>query len=205
MVHSLGVERATVPWWGLLSSTAAPVLLIGGWTLAAARQRDGFDSVVGTISALAADDADDRWLMTNALTGVGLCHVVTALALRPAARPGRLVLGLGGVATLGVAAFPLPGGDGTSAAHAAAAGAAFVSLAAWPAVAGRAGGPGALNRRVSGVAALALLSLVGWFFGELAADSDRVGLAERAAAGAQAVWPVVAAWSTAARRQPRPR
>ncbi len=39
-----------------------------------------------------------------------------------------------------------------------------------------------------------LLALVGWFGVELAADSGRVGLAERAAAGAQALWPLVVAW-----------
>ena len=27
-----------VPWWGVLSSVAAPVVLIGGWTVAAALQ-----------------------------------------------------------------------------------------------------------------------------------------------------------------------
>jgi hypothetical protein len=26
-----------VPWWGVLSAVAAPVLLVGGWTMAAAR------------------------------------------------------------------------------------------------------------------------------------------------------------------------
>ena len=35
----------TVPRWGVLSSVAAPVLLIGGWTLAARLQPGGFDSV----------------------------------------------------------------------------------------------------------------------------------------------------------------
>ena len=49
---------------GCVSSAAAPVLLIGGWTVAAGRQRGGFDPVVETISALAAHGADDRWLMT---------------------------------------------------------------------------------------------------------------------------------------------
>ena len=103
------------PWWGLASSLAAPVLLVGGWTWAAARPSGGFDPVVETISALAARDADDRWIMTTALLGVGACHLTTAAALRGAALPGRLVLAAGGVATVLVAAFPLPGGGGSSA------------------------------------------------------------------------------------------
>jgi hypothetical membrane protein len=134
------------PWWGLVSSVAAPVLLIGGWTVAAGRQRGGFDPVVETISALAAHGADDRWLMTTALAGLGACHVTTALALRSAASPGRVLLALGGVATLLVAA-----------------------------------------------AGAVLLGLVGWFFVELVADTYRVGLSERVAAGAQSLWPLAAA------------
>ena len=72
-----------VPWWGLLSATAAPVLLIGGWTVAAAQQRGGLrPGRRARISALAAHGATDRWIMTAALAGLGVCHVVTALALR---------------------------------------------------------------------------------------------------------------------------
>src|SRR5947209_2184569 len=103
-----GDPMRSVAWWGVLSSAAAPVLLIGGWTVAAARQADGFDPTVDTISALAAVGATDRAVMTTALVGLGASYVVTALALRPAATPGRLVLAAGGVATVLVTAFPLP-------------------------------------------------------------------------------------------------
>lgn len=190
-------QRSTgggISWWGLVSSTAAPLLLIGGWTVAARRQEGGFDPIVETISALAAHGADDRWLMTAALTGVGLCHVTTAAALRSAARPGRVLLAVGGVATLGVAAFPLPSGDGESPAHTVAAGIAFVSLAAWPLLAGRPRSAVPLTRPVSIAAGVGLMGLVGWFFAELLAEGGRVGLSERFAAGAQAVWPMAVAW-----------
>ena len=81
-----------IPWWALASAGAAPVLLVGGWTLADALQPPGYDPVRDTISALAALGATDRWVMTSALAGLGACHVVTALGLRPARppRPGRL-------------------------------------------------------------------------------------------------------------------
>ena len=200
-----------VPWWGVASSAAAPVLLIGGWTVAAARQRDDFDPVRATISALAARDADDRWVMTAALAAVGACHVVTALALRPAARPGRMVLGIGGVATVLVAVFPLPVGDGGSAPHTLAAAVAFGALAAWPALAARRRAatpsravdpvPWALRPAVCAAAATVLLGLVGWF--AVALDGSRVGLAERVAAGAQALWPLVVVLS-ARRTRPAP-
>ncbi|MCW2632440.1 MAG: integral rane protein [Pseudonocardia sp.] len=179
-----------MPWWGALSAAAAPVLLIGGWTVAAARQPDVFDSTVDTISALAALDATDRAVMTTALVGLGACHVVTALALRPAATPGRFVLAAGGVATVLVAAFPLPA-DGISRVHGLAAGAAFLALAGWPAFAGRtgAGVPWTLRRRVTVIAAGLLLALLAAFV-VAQASNTRVGLFERVAAGSQALWPL---------------
>lgn len=184
-----------VPWWGLLSSAAAPVLLIGGWTLAAARQRGGFDAVRETISVLAARGADDRWVMTVALAGLGLCHLATAAALGRARTLGRVVLAAGGVATVLVAAFPLPAADSGSAAHTAAAGSAFLALAVWPLLAWSGDQREWPLRAGPCLAAGAgLLALVGWFFVELAADTGRVGLSERTAAGAQAVWPMAVAW-----------
>ena len=184
------------PWWGLASSAAAPVLLMGGWTLAAERQRGGFDPVVETISALAGHGADDRWVMTAALTGLGLCHLTTAAALRGAAPLGRAVLAVGGVATVLVAVFPLPADESGSVQHTVVAGTAFLALAVWPTVAWRKRERGPLAPAPSLVAAAVLLGLVGWFAAELVADTGRVGLAERAAAGAQALWPLVAAWGS---------
>src|SRR5687768_3435009 len=109
-----------VRWWAVLSAGLAPVCLVGGWTLAARRQPDGYDAVRDTISALAGRGATDPWVMTAGLAGLGACHVVTALGLRPAATPGRVLLAAGGAATLAVAAFPVPR-TGTSQAHFAAA------------------------------------------------------------------------------------
>ncbi|MFC5946093.1 DUF998 domain-containing protein, partial [Micromonospora harpali] len=103
-----------VPPWALLSAGAAPMFLVGGWLLGAARQPGGFDQVSGTISALAAVGAADRWIMTLGLVGLGLCHCVTAAGLRPLAVGGRALLALGGVATLAVAAFPLPADGGSA-------------------------------------------------------------------------------------------
>jgi len=202
------------PWWGVLSSAAAPTLLIGGWTVAAAQQETRFDSLTQTISALAALDATDRWVMTAALAGVGLSHVTTALALRGAALPGRVVLGSGGVATLLVAALPLPTvlGDGGSTPHTIVAGISFGALAVWPALAMRASrkddaiGRGAasgkqkipwgLRRTVAVAASAVLLAGVGWFVSDLGQEGSLVGLSERVTAGAQALWPLAVVLST---------
>ncbi|MEV4489307.1 DUF998 domain-containing protein [Micromonospora coxensis] len=181
-----------VPRWALLSAALAPVLLIGGWSLAAARQPGGFDQVTGTISALAARDATDRWIMTLALLGLGVCHCVTAVGLRPARPAGRLVLALGGVATVAVAVFPLPSGRGSSTPHGLAAAVAFGALALWPALAaGRR--PSAVSIAAGTACAALLLALVGWFVLELVAGGPRIGLSERVAAGAQALCPLLLA------------
>jgi Protein of unknown function (DUF998) len=182
-----------VPWWGVLSSAAAPVLMIGGWTLAAALQPGHFDPVTQTISALAAHGAADSWVMTLALASLGLCHVTTGLALRPAALSARLLLMAGGVATMVVAANPLPAAGGGSLPHGLAAGAGFVALAAWPAGGWQRGGevPGSVRpAAVSAGAALALLGLLGWFAVELWTGGGQIGLSERVLAGAQALCPL---------------
>lgn len=206
-----------VPWWGVLSSAAAPVLLIGGWTAAAALQPGHFDAVTGTISALAARGATDRWVMTAALAGLGSCHLITGLALRPASWPGRLLLMTGGAATIAVAANPLPAGGGSSLQHGLAAAAGFIALAIWPACAWRRpdpvpvsparpalalpgqdpGGPDAgspvpagLRPVVSIAAALGLLGLLGWFAAQLWGGGQMIGLTERVVAGAEAIWPL---------------
>ena len=99
----------------------------------------------------------------------------------------------GGVATVLVAAFPVRAGAGRSVPHTVAAAAAFVALAAWPAVGGRrgAGLPWGLRAGVSAGASAALFGLLGWFYVELSTGGLQLGLAERVAAGAQALWPLV--------------
>jgi hypothetical membrane protein len=178
--------------WGVLSGLLAPLLLVGGWTAAAALRPDAYDEVQRTISELAGLGAPHRWLMTCAFVGVGLCHGATAAALRPAALPGRILLALGGLATVLVAANPLPAAGGSSSAHTASAAAAFGALACWPALAWRRGPrvPAVLRAGPSLAAAAVLLAAVLWFAVELSAGSGRIGLAERCAAGLQALWPL---------------
>jgi hypothetical membrane protein len=180
-----------VPWWGAVSSAAAPVLMIGGWTVAAALQARPFDQVTGTISALAGYGATDRWVMTLALAGVGICHVSTGLALRPAAAPGRLLLMTGGVATLVVAASPLPAGGGGSVRHTIAAAVGFITLAFWPIFSARRepSVPGVLRLRAGAAATVVLFALLVWFGAELMGGGE-VGLAERVIAGAESLWPL---------------
>ena len=171
--------------WVPLSASLAPLALVGGWTVAAALQPTGYDSVRDTISALAAKGAADPWVMTAGLAVVGVAHLATALGLEEARLPGRLVLGAGGVSTVLVAVFAQPSGG-----HFPAATVSFVALAVWPALSGLP------TRRTGRWAAVVLLGLVGWLGVELG-RGEWVGLVERVAAGAQACWPLavtVALW-----------
>jgi hypothetical membrane protein len=182
-----------VPWWAVLSSACAPVLLIGGWQLAAVRQSGGFDPVRQTISELAARGATEPWIMTTALAGVGVCHMITAAGLAPSALPGRVLLALGGAATVAVAALPLPvTGDSPAhaPAHTTAASIAFTALSLWPALAARRGtkpGPAVWRCVAAG-----LLGLLSWFGLHYFGQRPGIGRSERVLAGAQALWPLVA-------------
>ncbi|MDR7321098.1 MULTISPECIES: DUF998 domain-containing protein [Catenuloplanes] len=182
----------------LVSSAAAPVLLIGGWLLAESRQPPGFDPLRDAISDLAALDAADRQIMTAALLGVGLAHLVTAAGLTEVSRAGRLLIAAGGIATALVGVFPLPAGDGGSTAHTVAATVAFTALAVWPFTGGSR--TGLLRRPATLAAGTVLLALVAWFGATLAVGGP-LGLAERTAAAAQALWPFVVALSIRTRSE----
>jgi hypothetical membrane protein len=180
-----------VPWWGLVSSAAAPVLLIGGWTMAARLQPSFVDPVTDTVSALAAVGAAHRWVMTATFLAVGVCDVVTGLALRPAALPGRLILVSGAMIGMLVAVYPQQAGGG-SLLHAIWASVGFGALAAWPAGAGRHGPqvPWGLRPPVCAGAVVVLSCLVAWFAVEVVTGAAYAGLAERVLGEAQAIWPL---------------
>ncbi|MDO8732810.1 MAG: DUF998 domain-containing protein [Actinomycetota bacterium] len=186
-----------MPRWGLLTAAAAPILLVAGWTIAARLQTNGFDSTTQTISALAGADATDGWLMTTALAGVGVSQIGTALALKPAARAGRVVLGTGGVFTLLVAMSPLPTAGQAAPLHGVVAAGSFAALAAWPLLSWQRGAstPWALRPAVAMTAGSVLVVATGWFFASVVSDAPKVGLAERSAAVVLNLWPLAAAAS----------
>lgn len=195
-----------VPWWGVASSAAAPGVLLAGWTIAAWLQRRPYDAVRQTVSVLAAHGAADRWVMTLAFFAVGGCDVITGLAVRGAARAGRTVIVVGGIAGILVAANPETVGragsvvaDG-SLRHAVFAAVGFVALTIWPVAAARpgeaerggpAGVPWALRPAAAAVASALTAVLFCWFLIELVAGGGQLGLAERVLGEVQALWPLV--------------
>jgi len=182
-----------VPWWALLSSTCALFALIGGWALGASLQPPGYNPMVESISALAADGATDRWVMTGALFVLGVCHAFTALGLRAAALPGRVTLACGALASFAVALSPEPCCGGTSVRHMVSTGIGFTALALWPVLAampGRAAPVWALRRIIGYGVTLLLVIGAGWFLLLLHAHGA-AGFAERVLTGAQSLWPMV--------------
>ena len=183
-------DSAGHPRLALTSALTGALALIVGWTVAARLQPPGFDPTTDSISALAAESAGHRWVMTTALVITGLCHLVTAWALPRLERPGRIVLALAGVATVGVAAVPLPHRGESAALHVILAGLSLSSLAIWPWWLGRTRRGRRLNREYAVLALTAVVALgvvsAGWL-------DVAFGRAERVVTAMLVVWPVVAA------------
>ncbi|MFF0273585.1 DUF998 domain-containing protein [Streptomyces sp. NPDC004330] len=180
----------SVPRWALLSSGCAPLLLAGGWAVAALLEGPAYDPATDTISVLAAHGAAGSWVMTGAFLALGVCHLLTAWGLRPAARAGRLALAGGGIAALGVALVPAPSSGG-SLNHGAVVVVGFTLLAVWPVLAAvRGGGPWGLRLRPSvTVTAVMALGAV-WFLVEMNRQGA-AGVAERLVTCLQSTWPLV--------------
>ena len=180
-----------VAWWGAISAVAAPVLLIGGWTVAAGLQ-PGFDPVADTVSALAAIGATDRWVMNLVFVLVGACYILTALALRSAKTVGRMTLIAGAIAGMLVAANPEHAGGFGSVPHFVFASLGFAGLTPWPAAAARKGPevPWGLRSAPAVAAVVVQFALLAWFGTELILAGGQVGLAERVMGAAQATWPL---------------
>lgn len=176
------------------------MLLIVGFTIAADLQPTPFDSVSRSISTLAAQGMPHRWIVTAAILGVGACNVVTGLALRAAADRGRLLLIAGGVCGMLIAVNPqYPGGG--SLRHETFSLLGVVILTLWPIAAIRRtpDAPVGLRPRVAYAAAGLNLALLLWFTVELF-NGPELGLAERAVATDQALWPFVVVLTVVAAR-----
>ncbi|MGW1465774.1 DUF998 domain-containing protein [Streptomyces sp. NPDC002308] len=201
-----------VPWWVLFSSVCAPILLVGGWSVSAELEGPRYDPASTTISILAADGTRGYWVMTTALVALGVCHVVTACGLRPAAPFGRLALAGGGLSAMLLAFFPAPVSGG-SFAHGVVVTVGFSLLALWPVLAARREAqrpPGRLVPVSGGtvpwglrpgpsVGATTLIWLGGAWFLLALFVLDIAGAAERVITFVQSFWPLVVVLSCARR------
>ncbi|MEU3320819.1 DUF998 domain-containing protein [Streptomyces sp. NPDC006785] len=180
----------SAPWWALVSSGCAPVLLVGSWMIAQLCQGPAYDPATETLSVLASYGATSYWLMTGMLLVLGTCYVATAHALRQAAFPGRVALAGGGLAALALTLVPAPSSGGALE-HGAVATAGLVLLAVWPPLAATRGGgpvPWGLRLDVSLAASALMFASALWFLAEL--QSARApGVGERVVTFLQALWP----------------
>jgi hypothetical protein len=139
--------------------------------------------------------------MTAALAAVGVSYAITAIGLPAARFPGRLLLIVGGVATVLVAVFAQPV-HGNSIGHTISATVAFSALALWPVFAAHRQSPAALlSYGGSAIATSFMIGLVLWFVFEL--HGGHRGLAERSGAGAEALWPLAVLLTTQGREPAR--
>jgi hypothetical membrane protein len=193
--RSVTTARELIGRPAIVSSSLAPVLLIGG-TFVAGALTPGYDPVRQTISELAAGDAPTRVLMTVFFVLTGLCHLVTVTFARGIGIAGRVAFLIGALATLGVAAFPLPSVAGSSATHTAFAMVGFIALAAWPILGMRlrADFPWLVRPFGSTLGTAILTALCVWFLIIWSSHSSPVvGLVERVAADAESLWPAFVA------------
>ncbi|MDQ2848357.1 MAG: DUF998 domain-containing protein, partial [Actinomycetota bacterium] len=79
-----------------MSAGVAPMALAAGTVIGASKQPAAYSSVRNTISALAARDASDRWIMTTGLAIVGVCYILTAIGITDSPPVGRWLFALGG-------------------------------------------------------------------------------------------------------------
>ncbi|MFJ5290706.1 DUF998 domain-containing protein [Streptomyces sp. NPDC088348] len=201
-----------VPWWALLSSGCAPVLLIGGWNLAEWMQGPGYDPTTRTISVLAAYGMPGYGVMTGMLLVLGACYIVTAFGLRAATLLGRAALAGGGISAMVLTLVPAPPSGG-SFGHGAVVTVGFGLLAIWPVLAvdrgarapwglrpalarGDGGASWGLRPDVAIAVSAAMCACAVWFLVGLQLQG-LPGVAERVLTFAQALWPflvVVSCW-----------
>jgi hypothetical membrane protein len=179
----------------------APVILIGGWTAAADLQPTPFNAVQRSISALGAVGMPYRWIIAIVLLGVGVCHVMTGIALRPAAEPGRAFLVIGGISGILIAVNPQPRGGG-SLAHEAFSLLGVVVMTIWPVAAIRRdpGAPFGLRPAAAIAITCVTLAVEVWFVIELF-HGPELGLAERTVTADQSIWPLLVVTSVLVARQ----
>ncbi|MFF8882979.1 DUF998 domain-containing protein [Streptomyces flaveolus] len=189
----------TVPRWALFTSGCAPILLIGGWAVAALLTGPAYDPSTQTISVLGSYGASGFWVMNGAFLALGLCHLLTAWGLRAASAAGRVALGGGGLAAFAVVLLPAPSSGG-SLRHGTVAVVGFALLALWPVLAmdGDGSAPWAL-RPAPSIAVTVLMAVGGaWFLFEMTRHGA-AGVAERVVTFAQSLWPFVVVGSCLSR------
>ena len=185
--------RRPAPGWAVVSAGLSPLLATGGWLIADAAQPASYSPVGTTISVMAGLAGTDRWIMTAALFLVGACQMVTAAGLAGIGVAARVLLGVAGLCSIGIAASPEPA-QGSTPQHLTWTALGAVVLAVWPAFVARPAPPRPLVLSGYGraVVTAVFVALLGWLVIETQGGSD-LGLAERLFLSTETCWPVIVA------------
>ncbi|HEY5358585.1 MAG TPA: DUF998 domain-containing protein [Streptosporangiaceae bacterium] len=184
--------RPAVAWWALVAAGLSPILMTAAWLIADTLQPTSYSPVRQTVSVLAGLGGTDRWIVTSALFVVGACNLVTAAGLAGVRRPGRVLLIIAGVASIGIATSPEPAG-GSTPEHLAWTALGAVTIAVWPAFLARRGPrPLVTSVRATIPVTTVFVALLGWLIIETQGGAA-LGLAERLTSTIEISWPFIVA------------
>ncbi|MGN9908905.1 DUF998 domain-containing protein [Phytohabitans sp. LJ34] len=185
----------------LVAAVAAPLLLMAGTLLAEALQPPGFDPLDATLSDMASLDAAHREVMTGVIIGMGAWFAVTGWWLAVVGKAGRIMLGAGGAACLGIIAYPVSE-DAVPLQHFVFATLAFSALSLWPVAGMRRSvdAPWPVRPAAAITVSAVLCVLSAWFTVTVTREAG-MGLPEHILAVIQVTWPSVVAF--ASRDRPR--
>lgn len=174
----------------LVLAVLGPVQSVLGWSLSAALW-PGYDPIVQTISELASPESPVRYLQSSFFILGALIDIVVALKFTVLAKPARVLIFLGALATIGLTIFPTPL-VGTSEPHRVFATISFVIFSIWPVFGMRFGRewPPIVRPLASIVSTLVLGAIAIGFLGVWTnPDIHTAGLWERAVTTSQAIYP----------------
>ncbi|QKJ24899.1 DUF998 domain-containing protein [Aquiluna borgnonia] len=183
--------------WALVAATLGPIQNVLGWSISGALV-PGYDPIAKTISDLAANDSPVQWLQSSFFLFGALLTFIGAWNAKALAVPGRIALGLAGIAAIGYTVFATPSQAGYSDLHRLFATFAFVLFSAWPLLAMR------FDKRyhwslrpIGAISATVVLGLTTlWFLLTwLEPGQPIVGLSERVIAVMQVLWLSFVIWS----------
>jgi hypothetical membrane protein len=189
----LGQASLTYPRWVLLSAGLSPIVITSGWLIAGQLQPTGYDPVRQTISVLAGSEGSYSWIMTGALYLTCGLYILTAAGLAQLRPSARALLVLAGICSAGIASAPEPA-SGPTAMHLAWTVLGGITIALWPAFAGRLGtsAPVSVRAPTAVIVTVAFVGLLSWVLYETQGGSE-LGLAERMASSVPTAWPFVVA------------
>ena len=176
----------------LVLAVLGPVQSVVGWSMSAALW-PGYDPVVQTISELASPESPVRYLQSSFFILGALIDIVVALRFTVIAKPARVLIFLGGLATIGLTIFPTPL-VGVSEPHRVFATISFVIFSIWPVFGMRLGRewPPIVRPLASIVATLVLGAIaIGFLAIWTNPEIQTAGFWERAVTTSQAIYPAL--------------